>query len=245
MKHYFIIAIAIVTYFLFATSCDAPVHSRENISTSIPCFNVCVTIDGTDRLDGDNGIPLVTVDELVDIANLLSDLGKCTLYCTYVDKECDNNSVAIFEWMDEKPQKPAPKNGYTMVSQYNEAVAKYESNLSRFNEQLKTHLDVFSMECKQIVAEAYSDAVAKQKKGSDVTGAINAAARLLRASDSESVNSFIILVSDGVDNVGKTLKPIPDNYELIIVNTNVTKHQYGDKVREYATLKQAIDHISK
>ena len=88
--------------------------------------------------------------------------------------------------------------------------------------------------------------MAKQKNGSDVNGAINQAIRVLQASEDGSSTSYIILVSDGCDNVGKELQPIPDNTELIVVNTNVTKHQYGDLVsREFVNLQQAMKYIFK
>ena len=84
----------------------------------------------------------------------------------------------------------------------------------------------------------------KKKKGSDVNGAINKASKLLRASTQEGVHSYIILVSDGCDNVGKELNKFDTNTELTIVNSTTIKHQYQEYVsKEYVTLKQVYNYI--
>jgi len=67
---------------------------------------------------------------------------------------------------------------------------------------------------------------------------------LLRASAHGDNHPYIILVSDGCDNVGKELAELTQGTEILLVNSNVAKHQYGNLIsREFVTLDQAINYI--
>ena len=206
-------------------------------------YNICLILDGTDRLCEQAGVPIVAVSEMTSMADALSE-GIGTLYVSYVDDNCDNNNVVLFDWSQEKPSATSEKKGYEMMSEYEEKEAEYSDNKKAYDDRRDAAINMFSQECATLIEIAYSDFVAKQKKGSDVNGAINQAVRLLQASLCGSEQSYIILVSDGCDNVGKVLKELPPNMELLIVNTNVSKHQYDDIVyREFATLGQASNYI--
>lgn len=228
----------------FLPACDACLTSEQGDLTSAKQFNICLVLDGTDRLSEENGVPCITNDELVGIAETLSQKGTGSLYVSYVDNNCDNNRIAIFEWMENMPIAHVKKPDYMKMAEYKNLVFSDTENREAYDSRLALALGDFNRESNRIREFAYSDAVANQKKGSDVNGAINQACRLLRASESGAQESFIILVSDGCDNVGKKLEPLPHTTELIIVNTNVSKHQFNDAVsKEFVTLKQAVNYI--
>lgn len=207
-------------------------------------YNLCLILDGTDRLSLENGIPQISAEEMTEIAKVISEKGLGNLYLSYIDDNCDNNQIVLFDWDMEKPSAPSEKKGYEMMSKYEEKETEYSNSMKAYNDRLKAAINNFIHESATLREKAYSDFVAKQINGSDVNGAINQAVHLLQASLHGSEKSYIILVSDGCDNVGKELKELPPNMELLIVNTNVTRHQYDNIVsREFATLRQASNYI--
>ena len=208
-------------------------------------YNICIVLDGTDRLSTQNGVPQITADELVEFARKLSEKGGGYLYVTYIDKDVDNNAIAYFEWLEDEPRSLGTKPGYMKVSEYQRLKARNEAELNAYRTNLAKAVEEFSREAAGIVKTAYSDAVARETKGSDVTGAVNQAAHLLRSSDI-SCKSYIVLVSDGCDNVGKELSPISPDTGLIIVSSNVTKHPFGDIVlKEYVNFRQVKSYFFK
>lgn len=230
----------------FLPACDTFTTAGLDASSSVKRFNVCLILDGTDRLSEQNGVPCITNNELLGLAEMLSNKGIGCLYVGYVDKDCDNNQVAIFEWMEDRPQAPGDKPGYMKMKEYNRLEEQYKDDKAAYDLLLSDSLREFSQDCSVVSEAAYSDAVAHQKRGSDVNGAINQAGRLLRASKNGADISFIILVSDGCDNVGKELLQLPQSTELLIVNSNVSKHQYSELIsNEFVTLQQAVNYIFK
>ena len=206
--------------------------------------NICLVLDGTDRLSIQNGVPEVSLDEVVDLARTLSTSGGGSMYVTYVDKDVDNNPVAFFEWLSAEPSAPGPKPGYMKVSEYERLESDWEAQRQEYLSRLDDAVGLFRSECARIVQSAYSDAVARERRGSDVTGAVNQAVRLLRSSDGSSERSYVVLVSDGVDNVGKELVPLPFGFGIIIVNSNASKHPFGDAVvREFASFRQLSGYL--
>ena len=111
------------------------------------------------------------------------------------------------------------------MSEYKEMTKTYKTDSLSYSSSLVDAVGMFSRDCERICNIAYSDEVAKQKNGSDVNGAINQAIRLLRANEQQSDYSYIILVSDGCDNVGKELAFFPQSTQLLLINSNVAKHQ--------------------
>ena len=181
-----------------------------------------------------------------DLAKSLASCGNGTLYVSYVDKDCDNNQVAVFSNELQKPEEPVKKKDYQTLDEYNSIKANYEDMKQAYSAHLENAVSLFAADCSRITKLAYSDIVAKTKKGSDVNGAINQANRLLKASLQDCQCAYIILVSDGCDNVGKELKSWPETTELLIVNTNVSKHHYSDLVsHEFVTLRQVSNYIFK
>lgn len=224
--------------------CNSMTSDNHEGTHEYQMYNICLVIDGTDRTSLENGIPQVSVEEMTEIAKSISKNGFGTLYVCYVDGNCDNNKIALFDWDMEKPSAPGEKKGYEMMSKYEEKETEYSSSKKAYDDCLQAAISKFSQESATLTEMAYSDFVAKQKNGSDVNGAINQAIHLLQASLHGSEKSFIILVSDGCDNVGKELKELPSNMELLIVNTNDSRHQYDHIVsREFATLGQASNYI--
>ena len=243
------------THYLFTTTmvimtvlsgCGSASEEDTDATQNSKYYNICLVLDGSDRLSEQNNVPLVTSEELAELGRTLSEEGIGSLYVSYVDNDCDNNHVAILEWQEERPAALGEKPGYMKMAKYNELQETANKKDNEYKKRLEEALEAFAAESDAILASAYSDEVAKQKKGSDVNGAINKANRLLRASNIDSEYSYIILVSDGCDNVGNTLLDFPLNTELVIVNSNVSKHQYGGLVsHEFVTLKQAIKYIFK
>ena len=236
----------IIAILTLLPACESITKPVQGSMMSKKQFNICLVLDGTDHLSKQNGVPSITNDELIRVAETLSNKGIGCLYVSYVDKDCDNNQVAIFEWMEERPQAPGDKPGYMKMKEYNRLEEQYKDDKAAYDLLLSDALREFSQDCSVVSEAAYSDAVAHQKRGSDVNGAINQAGRLLRASKNGADISFIILVSDGCDNVGKGLLQLPQSTELFIVNSNVSKHQYNELIsNEFVTLQQAVNYIFK
>jgi len=243
MKNYQLWTILFVIS-VFLTSCNALASAQQDAPTHQKQYNICLVLDGTDRLSEENGVPCVPYEEMVNLANTLTEKGTGNLYVSYVDNNCDNNRVAVFEWSEMKPSAPGNKPDYMKMAKYNELVSAYEEAQGKYSSHLEESIRAFSHDCSCIEKMAYSDVVAHQKKGSDVNGAINQADRLLRASAHGDNHPYIILVSDGCDNVGKELAELTQGTEILLVNSNVAKHQYGNLIsREFVTLDQAINYI--
>ncbi len=244
MKKYMItMATAIIAVL---QGCTFSENETQNESSGSKYYNICLVIDGTDRLSEQNGVPQVSVKEIEELARMLSHNGMGTLYVSYVDKDCDNNKVAVFEWNQVKPSETGRKPDYMKSKDFKKKKHENDSIINAYDTQLQIAIDRFGYECTSITELAYSDFVAQQRKGSDMNGAINQAARMLQASDCDSSLSYIITVSDGCDNVGKELNPLPESMELLVVNSNVAKHQYGNLVsKEFVTLRQALIYIFK
>lgn len=244
MKKFIELAIIIAIMTAAMSSCGSMESKLGNETKTINRYNICLVLDGTDRLTNENGVPQISSSEVVDLAKMLANKGVGNLYLSYVDANCDNNKVAIFDWHKKRPIELGAKPGYMKMSEYKEIEEKYQSDTLSYSSSLVDAIGMFSRDCERIYNIAYSDEVAKQKNGSDVNGAINQAIRLLRANEQQSDYSYIILVSDGCDNVGKELAFFPQSTQLLLINSNVAKHQYDDIVeREFVTLSQASNYI--
>lgn len=236
----------VMTVLLLLQSCGSVKDESVPADSERKNYNVCIILDGTDRLSQSNSVPRIGIDEIVKFARTISEKGKGSLYVGYVDKNCDNNRVAIFEWNQDRPSEIGKKPDYMTVKEYNKKRHSSDSIADAYRNSIEAVIMNFRAEIESIQELAYSDFVAQQSRGSDVNGAINQAIRLLRASDGNFEKSYAVLVSDGVDNVGKTLNSLPNSIELLIVNANDSKHQYGDQVsREFVSLSQAFNYIFK
>lgn len=228
---------------VFLPSCIST-NNQEDLSNEY--YNICLVLDGTDRLSEQNGVLCISKNDITEIAKDIANSGTGCLYVSYVDDNCDNNHIAIFEWEARKPVINNTKLDYMQIKEFEDNMREANDKLNAYNVELDNAVLKFGTETETICQSAYSDAVARSRKGSDVNGAINQAIRLLRASERVNTPSYIILISDGCDNVGKQLAELPSSVELIIVNTNVSKHQYCDIIsKDYVTMKQALNYIFK
>ena len=244
MKKFIELAIIIAIMTAAMSSCNSMESKQGDETKTINRYNICLVLDGTDRLTNENGVPQISSSEVVELAKMLANKGVGNLYLSYVDANCDNNKVAIFDWHKKRPIELEAKPGYMKMSEYKKIEEKYQSDTLSYSSSLVDAIGMFSRDCERTCKIAYSDEVAKQKNGSDVNGAINQAIRLLRANEQQSDYSYIILVSDGCDNVGKELAFFPQSTQLLLINSNVAKHQYDDIVeREFVTLGQASNYI--
>lgn len=234
-----------ITITMLVSSCaettkDKTMNSEQNDYR----YNICLVLDGSDRLSKQNEVPQVSIEQVVDLAKTLATNGTGSLYVSFVDANAQNNKIASFDWWQKRPSKLGEKPGYMKISEYEKAKSKSEQLEEKYTQDLVNATENFSRDCSNIIKLAYSDEVAKHKNGSDVNGAINQAIRLLRASEHQTDFSYIILVSDGCDNVGRELSYFPRSTELLIVNSCIAKHQYEELVsREFVTLKQALNYI--
>lgn len=244
MKKFIELAIIIAIMTAAMSSCGSMESKLGDETKTTNRYNICLVLDGTDRLTNENGVPQISSSEVVELAKTLANKGVGNLYLSYVDANCDNNKVAIFDWYKKRPIEPGVKPGYMKMSEYKELSKTYKTDSLSYSSSLVDAIGTLSRDCERICNIAYSDEVAKQKNGSDVNGAINQAIRLLRANEQQSDYSYIILVSDGCDNVGKELAFFPQSTQLLLINSNVAKHQYDDIVeREFVTLSQASNYI--
>lgn len=244
MKKMMYLAIMIAMMTVMSSCGSVESKQKKDEPQTINRYNICLVLDGTDRLTNENGVPQISSSEVVKLAKTLAKNGVGSFYLSYVDANCDNNKVAIFDWHKKHPIEPGIKPGYMKMSEYKEMTKTYKTDSLSYSSSLVDAVGMFSRYCERICNIAYSDEVAKQKNGSDVNGAINQAIRLLRANEQQSDYSYIILVSDGCDNVGKELTFFPQSTELLIVNSNVAKHLYEDIVeREFVTLYQVSNYI--
>ena len=233
-----LLAVAIILSGCGKVVCEPSATSRGTRN------NICLVLDGTDRLSSQNGVPEISGEEIMKFVQLLAERGGGYLYVTYVDNDVDNNRVAIFDWLKDEPTPLGPKPGYMKVSEYQALKTEKESELSTYHSKLSEAFEDFSAQCDLVVGDAYTDFVAKQKRGSDVNGAINQAVRLLHGSSGNLGPPYIILISDGCDNVGKELTSDVADAAIILVNSNVSKHSYGDMVvKECVTLRQVSNYI--
>lgn len=244
MKKFIELAIIIAIMTAVMSSCGSMESKLGDETKTINRYNICLVLDGTDRLTNENGVPQISSSEVVELAKMLANKGVGNLYLSYVDANCDNNKVAIFDWHKKRPIELGAKPGYMKMSEYRKITKQYQTDSLSYSSSLVDAIGTLSRDCERICNIAYSDEVAKQKNGSDVNGAINQAIRLLRANEQQSDYSYIILVSDGCDNVGKELAFFPQSTQLLLINSNVAKHQYDDIVeREFVTLGQASNYI--
>lgn len=225
-------------------SCTSTKNESEDSSIDTEFYNICLILDGTDRLAEQNGVPYISHFEIREIAEKITDNGKGTLYVTYIDNDCGNNKFTMFEWDLNRPDTSIVKHDCDVMKEHMERKKKLESQFKDYIKQRDEAVAAFDKECQNLESLAYSDIVAKKKAGSDVNGAINQAVRFLGTSEQDPAPSYIILISDGCDNVGKQLSAIPSNHKLLIVNSSEPKHQYQDLIhREFVSIKQVMNYI--
>lgn len=230
---------------MLVSSCVEPTNNKTvNSEQSDYSYNLCLVLDGSDRLSKQNEVPQVSIEQIVELAKTLAANGTGSLYVCFVDGNAQNNKIASFDWWEKRPPKLGEKPGYMKMSEYEKAKNESEQLEEKYTQDLVNAIESFSRDCSNVIDLAYSDDVAMQKKGSDVNGAINQAIRLLRANEQQTDFSYIILISDGCDNVGRELSYFPQSTELLIVNSCIAKHQYEELVsREFVTLKQVLNYI--
>lgn len=227
-------------------SCSTTGVYESNNTDPIKRYNIVIVLDGTDRLAEENCVPILQPEDIMSIANMMTKNGIGTIYVSWVDDNSDNNQAAVLEYDLTAPNPIPQRPNYVPVSKYNAQIEQYKSD-SVIWANAKTRIeDSFRLDCNRVITSAYTEKVAKTSKGSDVNGSLNQALRLLSPNAKDSDVNIILLISDGVDNVGKELAGKPEDIEILLVNGNATKHSYGEFiVNEFATLNQAINHIFK
>jgi hypothetical protein len=119
-----------------------------------------------------------------------------------------------------------------------------ENIIIEFENNKSQQISAFLKEAQEIIQFAYSNKVGSAKAGSDVNGVINAGIRLLKTSPNDSTTrDFIILISDGVDNVKKPLNEIADNVRVLLVNNSGSKCRLGIDVVELDNLSRMEEYI--
>lgn len=223
------------------TGCQSTTVVQEN--TEHPCYNICVLLDGTDRLSQENSVPLISQEDILSLAERIAYQGTGSLYVSYIDENSRNNPLAVFEWWLLKPHPVAEKREHIKQVEYDMEVEAYEKAMQKYSSELESALEKFSNDIRRLVMEAYSDEVASEKTGSDVYGAVNKAHRALLCNE-KAQTAHIIMFSDCQDNVGNTLQDISPATELIVVNANYEDNGLsGLASRQFVIFDQVINYL--
>jgi hypothetical protein len=234
---FFSVLAIVLTALLTGTSSNNVVKPVPNI------FSAIILLDGTDRLHGQSSTPSVDIEYLLNLVAKIQEKGKGELFLSFIDDDCANNGHAYLNIL-QAPKSPLTnypkKKDYVTQAEYNRE--KGEKTKAFVNDSIAfaNRLSSFKRKAQEIIQAAYSDQVAKNSRGSDINGGINLGVKLL--SISKAPIAYLILVSDGVDNVGKPMVNIPDNIQILLVNHSVSPHQLKLKA-ELGNLEQLEDFI--
>ena len=240
MKKVIILSITLLT----TISCH---NTTEQVPTNEHFFNICLIIDGTDRIDKQQSIPDVDIDFVMDLAEKIQRKGGGIFWFTYISENSEKNPNAFLRVYNAPTcPKQERKKDYETPSEYakkNDLIkAKFISDSITFEKGKAERFSKFRGNVQEILKMAYSDRVAKNKKGSDVHGAINLGIKLLQ-SYLHAPTSHLILVSDLIDNVGTELGAIPDDITVICVNQSFSRHKLDRIIQlELSSLEQ-LDYI--
>ena len=237
---------------LVATTGCASSKEEKSLEKEPVFFNICLILDGTDRVDKQQAIPEIDFSFVMSLVDKIQRSGEGTLWLSWVDDNSENNTNAYLKIVSAPIQTQLePKKDWEIRTEYNkkvkEANEQFKSDSIEFEKAKSERIFVFQKEVQEVIRIAYSDKVAKNRKGSDIHGAINLGVRLLKSVPYYNVShNHLILVSDLVDNVGKELiSPIPDNITIISVNQSFSKHQLeGIIEKELASLEQIYSIIN-
>jgi len=226
------------------------ITDTEELVKNDKIYNICLILDGTDRKVREQSTPEVDIQYLMKFVSTIRELGGVTLFLSWIDDNSENNTHVYLKMTHISPPQPpyiAPKKDYETLSEYNksknEKMSKYVADSVEFakqKEEEKGKISVFQKNAEKIIDLAYSDVVAATKRGSDIHGALNLGVKLLKSTHNAS-ESYMILISDLIHNTGRSLKEIPDDVTLIMVNESVSDHQFGERVIELANLEMLID----
>ena len=120
MKKFIELAIIIAIMTAAMSSCGSMESKLGDETKTVNRYNICLVLDGTDRLTNENGVPQISSSEVVELDKMLANKGVGNLYLSYVDANCDNNKVAIFDWYKKRPIELEAKPGYMKMSEYRE-----------------------------------------------------------------------------------------------------------------------------
>lgn len=221
---------------------------QDVVETKVANFEITLFVDGTDKIHRECAVPFVDVNFIADLVNKIQKNGQGRLWIGYIDNDNQNNRIAYLE-INQAPHaieitgKKRSETSSEYQERYNMETMRIKKDSSEFERSNSQKLSVFLKEVQEIIKIAYSDKVAKSKTGSDVIGAINSGTRLLSIINNSTAKQYIILVSDGVDNVGKELHEVPDNLKVILVNNSGSKSQLKTKITELDNLTRLEDFI--
>ncbi len=221
---------------------------QEVVETKVADFEIVLFVDGTDKIHNEYAVPFVDMDFMTYLVNKIQQSGEGKLWLGYIDAESQNNRVAYIEIargprLIEITGKKRSETNTEFYERYNLETMKFKKDSTDFERSNSQKLSVFLKEVQEIIKIAYSDKVAKSKNGSDVNGAINSGTRLLNIINDSAAKQYIILVSDGVDNIGKPLSKVPDNVEVILVNNSGSKCRLETEVIELDNLTRMEEFI--
>jgi len=97
MKKFIELAIIIAIMTAAMPSCNSMETKQGDETKTINRYNICLVLDGTDRLTNENGVPQISSSEVVELAKMLENKSVKNLYLSYVDANCDKNKVDIFD----------------------------------------------------------------------------------------------------------------------------------------------------
>jgi len=209
----------------------------------VPDYNIVIIVDGTDLKHKEYAVPMVTVEYIAQFADKIQQKGKGRLWLGYVDESSENNSIAYLE-IFQAPHEITDKMRSETKLEYSERLKKMATDSMAFEKDKSQRLFTFLEEAQKIIQVAYSTKVITAKRGSDVDGALNAGMRLLKTVSIDSdTKKYVVLVSDGVDNIGKKINGIPDNVKVLLVNNSGSKNHLGDEIIDLDNLTRMEEYI--
>jgi len=222
---------------------------EEIVEEIVPNYNIVLIADGTDIKHKEYAVPVITVEYISQLAEKIQRSGKGRLWLEYIDDSSENNNIAYLEiFQAPRPPKIIGKERSETEAEYNEQIKteaeRFAKDSVKFENDKSQRLSVFLKEAQELLEIAYSDKVASAKVGSDVNGAINAGYRLLKTMPNDSATkNFIVLVSDGVDNIKHTLNKTSDNVRVLLVNNSGSKNHLGIELVELDNLTRMEEFI--
>ena len=229
MKKYFVFtAVIVVALSLIVGYQKIPIIKRfadkyflgETKEKIVPEYNIVIVLDGTDRKAQEHSIPIASLSDIKNFVGKIKENGKGRLWLTFIDDNMDNNPIAYFEMLHTSPEKPEKKRSETNA-QYIKRCEDYKKDEIDFDSNYNINIAAFLEEAEKIISAAYSNKVATKNPGSDIYGAINSATRILKTiPDGVNTKKVIVLLSDGVDNIGKALNEVPPDVKILLINNS-------------------------
>lgn len=210
-------------------------------------YSIFLILDGTDRISNEYAVPVIEkADYLLDFIDRNQKIGLGRLWIGYVDDNSLNNETAYFDLRNiPQPVGEQPKRiSGEPKSQYDTRLEKWKKDSEVNNRE--AIISNMRYDIERITKMAYTEKIARNRRGSDIFGAINTAIRALETvQKNTSEIKHICLISDGHDNVNgiKSMLALPSDIEILLVNASGSKSSFDFKVIELDSFVRMEEYI--